>query len=212
MNPTIIFWLVFSVVTSAIIYCDWKYGMLRDTSIAVPKPFSYSRVQLAWWTIIIFSSIISTLFLHKGIPVIWNSTLFLLGISSATTAAARAIDVSDQLKPNALRHQDSSAGVNFLIDILSDDNGISIHRFQAVLFNLLFGGWFIYNVIYNLSTKSMDNIIPDIEPNYLVLLTLSSVTYTAVKTVENRCPASKDEPEFIREEAVKGSNSIVAQG
>ncbi|MDE2026203.1 MAG: hypothetical protein KGJ07_06940 [Patescibacteria group bacterium] len=210
MNPTLIFWLVFSLVSSAIIYCDYKFGMLRDSSIATPKPFSYSRVQLAWWTVIVFSSIISILFLHKGMPAIYNSTLYLLGISSATSAAARMIDVSDQVNSSSLRHQDSSAGVNFFIDILSDENGISIHRFQTVLFNLLFGGWFIYNVIYNISLQNIDNIIPDIQPNYLVLLTLSSVTYTAVKTSENRHKVSNDEPEFISESAGKETN--VAQG
>jgi hypothetical protein len=209
MNPTLIFWLVFFLVSSAIIYCDVKFGMLRDSSIASPKPFSYSRVQLAWWTVIVFSSIISILFLHKGIPAIFNSTLYLLGISSATTAAARMIDVSDQQKNDSVRHQDSSAGVNFLIDILSDENGISIHRFQAVLFNILFGGWFIYNVIYNLALQNIDNIIPDIQPNYLVLLSLSSITYTAVKTTENRNPRHI-ESEFITDEAGKGN--IIAQG
>ena len=197
MNPTLIFWLVFSLVSSAIIYCDYKFGMLRDSSIATPKPFSYSRVQLAWWTTVVFSSIISILFLHKGLPVIFNSTLYLLGISSATTTLARVIDTSDQLNANPLRHQDSSSGINFLIDILSDENGISIHRFQAVLFNLLFGGWFIYNVIYNLSLQNIDNIIPDIQANYLVLLSLSSATYAVIKTSENKVKASNDQPEFI---------------
>ena len=96
------------------------------------------------------------------------------------------------------------------IDILSDENGISIHRFQAVLFNLLFGGWFIYNVIYNLSLQNIDNIIPDIQANYLVLLSLSSATYTAIKTSENKIKASNDQPEFISEEASKETN--VAQG
>lgn len=207
MNPTLIFWLVFAIVSSAIIYCDYKFGMLRDSSVATVKPFSYSRVQLAWWTTIIFSSIISILFLHKGIPAIYNSTLYLLGISSATTAAARMIDSSDQSNTSGLRHQDSSS-VNFLVDILSDENGISIHRFQAVLFNLLFGGWFIYNVIYNLSLQNVDSIIPDIQPNYLVLLSLSSVTYTAIKISENSNRTPTDQPEFIKE--TKETN--VAQG
>jgi hypothetical protein len=208
MNPTLIFWLIFSLISSAIIYCDFKFGMLRDSSIATPKPFSYSRVQLAWWTTVVFSSIISILFLHKGLPVIYNSTLYLLGISSATITLAKVIDTSDALNTNSLRHQDSSSGINFLVDILSDENGISIHRFQAVLFNLLFGGWFIYNVIYNLSLQNIDNIIPDIQANYLVLLSLSSATYAAIKTSENKVKVSNDQPEFISET----KETKVAQG
>jgi len=194
MNPTLIFWLVFSAITSVIIYCDIKFGILRDSSIATPKPFSFSRVQLAWWTMIIFSSVISLLFLHKGLPVIYNSTLYLLGISSGTTTMARLIDTSDHLNKGALRHQDGSAGVNFFIDILSDENGISIHRLQAVLFNLFFGCWYVYNVLYNISLQTIDNVIPDIQPNYLVWFTVSSATYTAVKSSENRHTLANEEP------------------
>jgi len=201
MNPVFMFWLIFSLITSAVIFSDYFFGMLRDTSTASPKPFSYSRVQLAWWTIIIFSSIIGALFLHNGLPVLFNSTLYLLGIASGTTAAARLIDVSDQLKGNSARHQDLYGGTNFLTDILSDGNGISIHRFQTVLFNILLGCWFIYNVVFNLTTKNLDGIIPDIQPNYLVLLSLSTLTYTALKTTENKCSTPNEEPEFIPETA-----------
>lgn len=208
MNPTLIFWLVFSLITSAIIYCDYKFGMLRDSSIASPKPFSFSRVQLAWWTVIIFSSIISLLFLHKGLPVIYSSTLYLLGISSGTTTLARLIDVSDNMNAVALRHQDSSSGVNFFIDILSDENGISVHRLQAVLFNLFFGCWFIYNVLYNIGVQNIDNVIPDIQPNYLIWFSVSSATYAAVKSSENKQKYTNEEPEFIAEK--KETN--VAQG
>jgi hypothetical protein len=210
MNPVFIFWLIFSLITSAVILCDYFFGMLRDTSTAAPKPFSYSRVQLAWWTIIIFSSIISALFLHNGLPVLFNSTLYLLGIASGTTAAARLIDVSDQLKNNSFRHQDMNGGTNFLMDILSDGNGISIHRFQTVLFNILLGCWFIYNVVFNLAAKNIEGIIPDIQPNYLVLLSLSTLTYTALKATENKCPVPHVESEFVSESVNKVAN--VPQG
>jgi len=208
MNPTLIFWIVFSLVSAAVIYCDQKFGMLRDISIATPKPYSFARVQLAWWTTIVFSSIISVLFLHKGMPLIYNSTLYLLGISTGTTVLARAIDVADIGNNRALRHQDSASGVNFFIDILSDENGIGIHRFFAVLFNLLFGGWFIYNVIYNLSMQSVNNVIPDLEPNFLVLLSIGSVAYTGGKSAENKHKVIEDEPEFIKET----NGTSVAQG
>lgn len=210
MNPTLIFWMVFSAIALCFIFSDAKYHMLRDSSLASPRPFSYSRVQLAWWTAIIFSSIISALFIQRDIPILFNSTLYLLGVSTATTAIGRIIDVADQGRKDAARHQDRFAGENFLVDILSDENGISIHRFQAVLFNLLFGIWFIYNVIYNLAQQNVEGVIPDLQPNYLVLLSLSSATYAVLKGTENRVAPACTEDEFVSDQSAK--STAVAQG
>ncbi|MFM9568682.1 hypothetical protein, partial [Streptomyces turgidiscabies] len=63
---------------------------------ANPKPYSYGRTQLAWWTLIILSSFIAIFIVKGNLPVLDNSLIILLGISSATTAAAGLIDSSDQ--------------------------------------------------------------------------------------------------------------------
>ena len=166
--------------------------MLRDISAAPKgkKPFSFSRLQLAWWTVIILSAFISIL-IAKGVsPTFHESTLILLGISSATTATARIIDRSDQTtKVNRSQDQDSE---NFFLDILSDENGVSIHRFQTVAFNLAFGIWFICTVFYFLENPplSINDIIPDIGTNNLILIGLSSGTYAALKTNENKSKAA----------------------
>ncbi len=187
MNPQVIFWIVFIVLLLIVIYFNFKSSMLKDTSTATKKPYSFARVQLTWWTVIILSSFI-TIVLFKGlIPTFSSSTIILLGISAATTATGRIIDMSDQSNPNITRNQDLGSD-NFLLDLLSDGNGINIHRFQTVVFNLVFGIWFICTVLYYLGhfPGDVSNIMPVISDNNLILLGLSSGTYAALKTTENK--------------------------
>lgn len=204
------FWVPFVLLVIAIIYWDVKHEILRDISQADPKPYSWSRVQLAWWTAIILSAFIAILWTKGQAPTLHYSTIVLLSISVATTAAARAIDVSDAV--NGLkRHQneDHRLNGNFLIDILSDQNGMSIHRLQAVGFNLVFGIWFIVVTLQNIdangnaavicalyksnseafalcNARPLDFIMPAISDNNLILLGVSSATYAAIKTTENK--------------------------
>jgi len=173
--------------------------MLRDVSASYPKPYSFSRVQLAWWTAIVLAAFISTSLAQKHIITLLDSTLYLLGISGATMAAAKVIDTADIRNPDIQRIQDSKSE-NFLLDILSDENGISIHRFQTVIFNLVFSVWFIRFVI-NMNT------IPEISNNNLILLGLSSATYVGLKATENSVNTQPSVNEVIQDEA-KGDAAI----
>ena len=216
MNASLSFWIVFLVLIAIVWYCDHAFNMLRDASTAVPKPFSFARVQLAWWTVVIFSSFISILFLKGHMPVLDNSTLVLLGISAGTTTAARLIDQSDQQKLTVPMGQDLK-GENFLLDILSDKTGVNVHRLQAVILNLTFGIYIIHSVLHNLSQGvDPDLVIPVISNNDLVLLGLSSGTYAALKTSENKedvkggAGSSEQQPEFVPDES--GMRSTQAAG
>jgi hypothetical protein len=130
-----------------------------------------------------------------------NSTLILLGISSGTTVAARVIDVGDSANPNTSRHQDTGKSQSFLLDLLSDENGVSIHRFQTVVFNITFGVWFLVEVATHLSDTgvSADKVMPDINTNNLILLGLSSATYAGLKISENKQNTSMP-PEHVLDE------------
>lgn len=183
------FWATLFILAALIIYFDRKYNMLRDTSTATPRPYSFARVQLAWWTVIVLSSIIAIIFCRDWqIPDLTTSTLYLLGISSATTVSATLIDVSDQSNPNISTLNQNSPGENFFLDMLSDKDGVSVHRFQTVVFNLVFGAWFIRNFLTNLAdtTTEINNIMPDFTDNNLILLGVSSGLYAALKATENR--------------------------
>ena len=179
------FWAPFVVLTIAVIYFERRFHMLRDLSQANPQPYSWSRVQLAWWSVIILSAFIGILLKTGNAPSLNESTIILLGISGATITTARLIDVSDQMNINATRHQDSKSE-NFILDILSDSNGASIHRFQTLIFNLGFGCWYINEVMQNFNNADINTIIPIVSQNNLVLLGVSSATYAALKSTENK--------------------------
>ncbi|HMK38950.1 MAG TPA: hypothetical protein VK569_06390 [Bacteroidota bacterium] len=192
MNPLAVFWIVLVGLVIAVLYLDWKHNMLRDTSSATRKPYSYALSQLAWWTVIILASFISVM-ASKGIPPVDPSTLILLGISAATTAAARIGDMSDTSQ--GLTRTQDQASEGFFIDILSDSNGVNIHRFQALAFNLTFGIWFIHQVLHFLPiTDQPGGIIPVLDQSNLLLLGLSSTTYAVLKTSENKSTPKQAQP------------------
>jgi len=215
------FWALFVLLTAGVVICDRKFNMLRDISKASPRPFSWSRVQLAWWTVIILSSF-TTIILQTGhAPNLHSSTLVLLGISVATTTVARVIDMADEQNPLIYRHQDIKT-TNFFLDILTDQNGVSIQRFQALIFNAVFGIWYIASVLGNLGDPNFclndfpkgdpalaqcllhatDFIIPIVSDNNLILLGLSSATYAALKITENKGRASEALSEKVADEAL----------
>lgn len=184
------FFGLFVALSGLMVLFDQQSDMLRDTSKASPRPYSFARVQLAWWTVIVMSAFIAVLIGRHEILTFLPSTLILLGISAATTGAARIIDQSDLNNPDIARGQDQK-GQNLFLDILSDGTGVNIHRFQTVLFNLVFGIWFIATVLNRLGTTppiDVNGIIPIITDNNLILLGLSSGTYAALKTTENKVP------------------------
>jgi hypothetical protein len=197
------FWITLILLIVIVVVTDLKYGLLRDCSTAEMRSFSFARVQLTWWTVIILASMISTILYTGLIPTFDSSTLILLGISSTTLATAAAIDVSDQTRAETAnttkelsRNQQSSG---FLPDILSDNSGISIHRFQTVAFNFVFGCWMIARIVGSLAhvnAGNLNGVIPIVEPNNLILIGLSSATYAAMKTTENK-QSSKPPSETI---------------
>jgi hypothetical protein len=190
MDARIIFWIVFAALTLLVLFLNAKYGMLRDDSILdKKKPYSFARSQLTWWSVILLSSFIAVLFAREGILTFNGSALILLGISAATTISARLTDQSDKANISPDRISQNEPGENFLVDILSDNNGVSIHRLQTVVFNLVIGAWFVYQMLHNLVACppfEMNAILPVLEPNNLILLGLSSGIYAALKTTENK--------------------------
>jgi hypothetical protein len=215
------FWGLFVVLAAGVYFCDKKFGMLRDLSKTSPRPYSWSRVQMAWWMVIILTSFVTVIVQTGHAPNLHSSTLVLLGISVATTTTARLIDLADQENRLIFRHQDIKAA-NFFLDLSSDQNGISIQRFQAILFNAVFGIYFISAVLGSLGDPNFcinsfakgdpelaqcllhpaDYIMPVISSNNLILLGLSSATYAACKITENKGTNSEAVLEKVADEAL----------
>lgn len=197
------YWLIQLAGLLLIVYLDRKHQLLRDTpsdstSATSPRPYSYSKTQLAWWTWIISSACLAIVIQSKGsFPELSPNVLLLLGISAATTGTSAIITQSEiNAMRNALnenpglitmkRHQDEK-GESFLLDILSDKNGMSITRYQAALFQVMVGGWMIYTINSNLCTSTpANNIIPDVSGRLLLLMSISAATYAGLRSQENK--------------------------
>jgi hypothetical protein len=189
-----IYYLILAVLTILIIVLAKRTCLLNDVVVnkgafqiiadnkKIDKPnapFSLGKSQLAFWTVIILSSFIYVWISDPDdIPQLNTVNLILLGISVATTAAGKVID--DSQKNNADRSQDQPSE-GFLKDILSDKEGVSIHRLQNVLWTIVVGIIYIHYVV------SMKNL-PDetvLTENLLILMGVSTGAYVGLKTAEN---------------------------
>jgi hypothetical protein len=95
-------------------------------------------------------------------------------LAQANTLLARKRDL-------LLRLRTPFQAENFLKDILSDADGISIHRFQMVVWTLVLSFIFVKGV-YN------DMAMPDFDSNLLTLQGISAATFVGLKMAEPSVP------------------------
>jgi hypothetical protein len=75
------------------------------------------------------------------------------------------------------KQTETPASENFLIDILSDANGVSFHRFQMA-------AWTVILIIIFMVSVWRDLVMPDFSPTLLGLMGISSGTYIGFKFPE----------------------------
>jgi hypothetical protein len=151
----------------------------------IPRPYSLARVQLSAWTVIVSSAYLTHVLCMKCNIKLADSTttLSLLGISAATAGLANVIDkgnAADKLQAGAgaiPRHQNKPSE-GFWFDILSDESGVSIHRFQNVVFTV------IAMAIY--LSKLANCPLPELDGTLLTLAGVSNMAYLGIKANENR--------------------------
>jgi hypothetical protein len=145
------------------------------------NPFSLSRVQLGVWTVVISCSYIYLqLCMGNCNDTGLNETaLVLMGISAGVTAGGTIID-KREIQDGRFRHQNSPSE-GFFVDILSDDNGISVHRFQKVIWTGVAVIIFL-NKVYSIKTGCA---LPELSQTLLWLTGISSAAYLVLKTQEN---------------------------
>jgi hypothetical protein len=167
----------FVILAIGVVLClrlAWRTSILRDPG-PVPAgqqaPFSLSRFQLAFWSLLVIAAYVFIWMVTEELDTITGSVLVLLGIGSGTALGAALIDA-----PTTSR---SSRG--FLNDLLSDDHGISIHRFQLFAWTLILGVIFCASVYDGLQ-------MPQFSTTLLGLMGLSSGTYLGFKVPETRPP------------------------
>jgi hypothetical protein len=160
------------------LYLSFTTNILKDSSQNPNKPYSFSKTQLIWWSLIIICCYSAYFGINGKVATLDQSILILLGISLGTTTAARMIDVNE-IQNRISRHQDQNNAKSFLPNILSDKEGISVPRFQSLCFNLVFGLIFI-------TTFLSDNTFYQFGTIELTLLGISSAGYVGMKSTENK--------------------------
>jgi hypothetical protein len=171
--------------------------LLRDDSGRPDAPFSFARAQLLWWTVIIGVAFLMCFGTWGVMPPINSTCLALLGIGAGTTAAAKIID--ERQRSEAREHGLAPVNSNvksawFLEDILSDEKGVSVHRFQALFFNIAYGVAYLVNVHRGIADAIADAkkslALPDYNVETWALLGLSSAGYLSLKVLENKTPVA----------------------
>lgn len=177
-------WMVVLILIVGFIYVAKKTDLLRETNgTFTPDPnlplkkqrrgYSLARSQLAFWTMIIASGYIFIWLSTGAAPRLFDSTLALMGISIAATAGARIIDVSQNPDDSVVvPHTD-----NWLQDIISDNRGVNLHRFQMVVWTMILGLLFILHIVHCYSYL-------DLSTTQLLLLGIGSATYVGLKIAE----------------------------
>jgi hypothetical protein len=161
-----------------------KSDVLRDPGPPPDSPdrkaYSLSRTQAAWWFFIILAS-----YLFIGIitgdfsTTITGTVLILLGISAGTVLGSAFIDAGKSAAPPAPGAAPPPIATNeyWWIDILSDANGVSFHRFQIAAWTFVLGIIFIIQVYKVLAMPTFDDTL-------LTLMGISAGTYLGLKVPE----------------------------
>jgi hypothetical protein len=155
-----------------------------------PRPFSLARTQAAWWFFVVLGS-----YLFIGIVLgdftssINSQVVLLLAISGATALGATTVDmvkdrpttdVTGVQQPVAPKPLPQSDG--FWLDILSDDVGVSVYRFQLVAWTIVLGLVFVFDVYDKLA-------MPRFDATLLGLMGISSGAYVTLKSGEMPVPS-----------------------
>ena len=208
---------VFAFLVLGLFVLVWaKPGLLQDPKPeGEARPWSLGRVQLAWWTAIVFGTWVVIFVVTHNYQSLTQQALALLGVSVATTAAGAAEQArKERLKAEAeaaknekvslmerkvgslaettaiaVRSQEIAALVtnapssqphsSFLNDLLTDENGPSLPRLQAVIWTIVLGALFVWRVFANMA-------MPTFSTELLFLAGISSGTYLFGKFAERR--------------------------
>lgn len=147
-------------------------GRTPDGSLGT---FSLSRTQAAFWFAHIVIAFLWIWAVTGEADTITESSLMLLGIGSSTALGAALIDKNKGVeKPAPVL---PSAGL--LDDLLTDEDGYTLHRFQMLIWSVVLSILFWTTVYKRLA-------MPDFDGTVLGLMGISSGTYLGFKLPERR--------------------------
>ncbi len=145
-------------------------------------PYSMARTQLAVWTLLIAFSQIYIWVQLDELSGLNESVIVLLGISGGTSVIAKFIEASQKDSAQCLtaaQFYASKRSKGFFADLLGDEKGVSVHRFQLLIFTGGLSLYFNWHVIFYLE-------LPVFSTNQLLLMGVSNSTYAGIKFNENK--------------------------
>ena len=167
------------------IYFCRSSSLIRNNVPGLPidkQPFSLALFQMAFWFFLVIVSYVFIWLINDELDTITDSVLGLVGIGAATAIGATLIDQNKASMDAA-----TSLSRGFLRDVMSDNTGISLHRFQMFVWTLVLGVIFVASVYRSLE-------MPEFSASLLGLMGISSGTYLGFKVPENAAPAATAEP------------------
>jgi hypothetical protein len=187
-----IFWLLLFI---ALFVGFWSLArrsdVLRDSGLPPAtgerKAFSLARTQAAWWFfIILLSYFLIGIITGDFSTSITGTVLVLLGISAGTVVASSAIDAGPTGAaappapgaPPAVTLAQATTG-RWWMDIITDRDGVSFHRFQNAVWTLVLGIIFIVQVYKVLA-------MPQFSETLLGLMGISAGTFLGLKLNESK--------------------------
>ncbi|MEQ1748656.1 MAG: mannonate dehydratase, partial [Prosthecobacter sp.] len=211
------FWVSFAIIGGCLLVFVKNIStteILRDPGITLlnrdagsksywhqhAHPLSMARLQMSIWFFVIITAFVF-LWSTTGSLAGVNATAFaLMGISGGTTVISALISqkqewLASERAPNA---PTSGALTNWLIDLLSDEKGITIHRFQMLAWTLVLAVVFVNGVI-------IEYAMPVFTKELLGLMGISSGVYVGFKLKEGNVAAEETDsaPAVAKKKAVK---------
>lgn len=168
--------MVLLLVLAAIGALIWTKGsgMLRDRGAVAggsDASFSLSRFQMAWWFAVIFLATAFVWIIVGELPTFGKSVLTLLGLTVGTGLVSTSIDKANNTPVSP------SAG--WFKDLTTDFQGVTLYRFQFLIWTLFFGIVFLAQVASTLA-------LPELDSTAFLLMGASSATYLGFKVPEKQ--------------------------
>ncbi|MEE3622756.1 hypothetical protein UCD39_01970 [Nitrospirillum sp. BR 11752] len=167
------------------------------------RAFSLAQSQMAWWFVIVLAAYLYLFLVTGELDTLTGQALCLMGLGTGTAMGAAMVEqnktnpilaayqgvlaqVADPATPPAdlptltatrdtLARQLASR--DFVHDILTDANGISLHRFQTAVWTVVIGVLFLIETVVHRK-------MPDLDPYSLGVLGISAGTYLGFKIPE----------------------------
>ena len=176
------FWacLIMSALLLVVVFLlATKTGALRDDGPAppgdLPRPYSLARCQMAFWFVLVVPAFVFLWLMTGTYDTLTQSMLVLMGVSAGTAVFAHAQAAGN--RDNASISSPVPVSEGFIKDALTDDVGISFHRFQMFVWTIVMGIIYVTEVWHNLA-------MPEFSGTTLGLMGISSGTYLGFMLTE----------------------------